>query len=315
MVNASGSEVEECRFEYGQPPAFASTAECSPKPGKESTPVPVSATISGLSANTAYHFRVTTKNSSGKGNVVEQTFKTLPNPPTVVTGAASAVAQSTATLTATVNPNGGEVSACQIEYGTSTEYGASAACSPAPGSGTSPVAVTASVRGLSPNTTYHFRVSATNAGGTSTGTDGSFTTLQIGGGAGGAGTPGAGSGLLPTVTLLGTSLVARSSGLLTVKLLCPAGESSCVGKITLRAAVALARTGAKTHGKKLLTLTHGPFTLAGGQSKVVKLRLTAAARALLGLTRKLRAQATISAHDVAGASASTLTSVTLRMKH
>src|SRR5262249_30785961 len=41
----------------------------------------------------------------------------------------------------------------------------------------SPVAVSASVSGLSPNTTYHFRVSAANAGGTSKGSDLSFNTL------------------------------------------------------------------------------------------------------------------------------------------
>jgi hypothetical protein len=40
------------------------------------------------------------------------------------------------------------------------------------------VAVSAQVEGLSPNTTYHFRILATNSGGTSTGGDQSFTTLS-----------------------------------------------------------------------------------------------------------------------------------------
>jgi hypothetical protein len=317
-VNAHGAEVEECRFEYGQPPAYASTAECAPKPGKESTPLPVSAAISGLIANTTYHFRVASKNASGKGNVVEQTFKTLPNPPAVVTGEASALTQTTARLTATVNPNGGEVVECKLEYGASAAYGSSAACSPSPGSGTSPVTVSASIGGLSPNTHYHFRISAANAGGTSTGGDGSFTMLQIGGGGAGgpgAGAPGAGGASLPAVTLLGTSLVVRSSGLVTVKLLCPVGESSCVGKITLRAAIAGAKSSGKRGAKRLLTLTHGAFILAGGQRKAFRFRLTAAAQALLSLAGKLRAQATITAHDATGASASTLTRVALRLKH
>jgi hypothetical protein len=318
LVNAHGSEVEECRFEYGQPPAYGATAECSPKPGKESTPVPVSAAITGLIANTTYHFRVASKNASGKGNVVEQTFKTLPNPPSVVTGEASALTQTTATLTATVNPNGGEVVECKLEYGASSAYGSSTACSPSPGSGTSPVTVSARVTGVSPNTTYHFRISAANAGGTSKGADGSFTIVQIGGGgAGGPGaaTPGASAGLLPAVTLLGTSLVVRSSGLVTVKLLCPVGESSCIGKITLRAAIASTKSGRQRRAKALLTLTHGAFALAGGQRKAFRFRLTAAAQALLSLAGKLRAQATITAHDAVGASASTLTRVALRLKH
>ncbi len=44
-------------------------------------------------------------------------------PPTVVTGAASSVAQTSATLNATVNPNGGAVSECKFEYGTTASYG------------------------------------------------------------------------------------------------------------------------------------------------------------------------------------------------
>jgi hypothetical protein len=96
--------------------------------------------------------------------------------PTVVTLAASSVAQTSATLNATVNPNGAKVSECSLEYGTSNSYGSSAPCTPSPGSGTSPVAVSASVTGLTSGTTYHFRVSATNAGGTSNGSDQTFNT-------------------------------------------------------------------------------------------------------------------------------------------
>src|SRR4029077_11747186 len=66
------------------------------------------------------------------------------------------------------------------EYGTTTSYGSSAACVPAPGSGTSAVAVSASVSGLAANTTYHFRISASNAGGSSSGGD---RTLSTGGSA------------------------------------------------------------------------------------------------------------------------------------
>jgi tripartite motif-containing protein 71 len=102
----------------------------------------------------------------------------LPNAPTVVTKNASAVAQVSATLNATVNPNEGEVSKCELEYGTTASYGSIAACSALPGSGGSPVAVSASVTGLAGGTTYHFRISATNAGGTSKAADETFKTLQ-----------------------------------------------------------------------------------------------------------------------------------------
>jgi hypothetical protein len=98
-------------------------------------------------------------------------------PPIVETKKATAVGETAAMLNATVDPNGSEVSECKFEYGASTSYGSSASCSTAPGSGTSPVEVSAAVTGLSANTTYHFRISATNTGGTSKGSDETFTTL------------------------------------------------------------------------------------------------------------------------------------------
>ncbi len=89
---------------------------------------------------------------------------------------ASPVGQSAATLNATVNPNGEQVTACSFEYGSSLPYSKSAPCTPSPGAGESAVAVAAQVSGLSPNTTYHFRISATSAGGTSVGDDEVFQT-------------------------------------------------------------------------------------------------------------------------------------------
>src|SRR5205807_614222 len=131
----------------------------------------VSASVTGLSPNTTYHFRVTARNTGGTSVGSDVTLKTPPNPPTVATERAEAVRQTAATLKATVNPNGGEVGECTLEYGTTTSYGSNSPCAPAPGSGTSPVAVSASVTGLSPNTTYHFRIAASNSGGSSAGSD------------------------------------------------------------------------------------------------------------------------------------------------
>ena len=176
-VNPNGGTVSECKFEYGTTTGYGSTASCSSLPGSGTSPVAVSASVTGLTANTTYHFRISATNAGGTSKGSDETFKTLPNAPTVVTGAASAVTQTSATLNATVNPNGGEVSECKFEYGTTTAYGSSAPCTPSPGSGTSPVAVSASVTGLTANTTYHFRISATNAGGTSKGSDETFKTL------------------------------------------------------------------------------------------------------------------------------------------
>ena len=98
--------------------------------------------------------------------------------PTVETKPPSAVAQTTATLNATVNPNGANVTKCEFEYGTTSVAENKASCATPPGSGTTPVAVSAALTSLSPNTTYHYRISATNnGGGESKGADETFTTL------------------------------------------------------------------------------------------------------------------------------------------
>ena len=96
--------------------------------------------------------------------------------PTVETKAASGVTQTGATLNATVDPNGSEVTECVFEYGSSLPSGKSVPCSPAPGSGGSPVTVTGSLSGLSADTSYEYRVIAKSEGGTSTGSAEGFTT-------------------------------------------------------------------------------------------------------------------------------------------
>src|SRR5205085_2730308 len=176
-VNPNGSSVSECKLEYGTSPSYGSSAPCKPSPGSGANAVEVSAAISGLLANTSYHFRVVATNAGGTSTGADETFTTPPNPPTVITGAPSAVSQTQATLSGSVKPNGAGVSECKLEYGTSTSYTESAPCAPAPGSSTSAVAVSAAISALTANTTYHFRVSAPNAGGTTTGADETFTTL------------------------------------------------------------------------------------------------------------------------------------------
>jgi hypothetical protein len=62
-----------------------------------------------------------------------------------------------------------------VEYGTTAAYGTRTA-SAAAGSGNAAAPVSQAVGGLSPGTTYHFRVVATSDGGTTAGADQTFTT-------------------------------------------------------------------------------------------------------------------------------------------
>ena len=59
-------------------------------------------------------------------------------PPTVEMTVATSVTQTSATLNATVNPNGPAVSKCEFKYGTTICYGSSQSCSPLAGSGNDP---------------------------------------------------------------------------------------------------------------------------------------------------------------------------------
>jgi len=103
----------------------------------------------------------------------------LVSPPTLATEPASALTPISATLSASVNPNGAAVTDCHFDYGVTELYGSSAPCTPSPGSGNGPETVSASLTGLGVHTTYHFRIVATNLGGTSYGSDRTFTTLPI----------------------------------------------------------------------------------------------------------------------------------------
>jgi len=100
-------------------------------------------------------------------------------PPIAVTEPAAGVTATGATLEGHVNPAGEPVEVCQFEYGMTEAYGTVVPCSSLPGEGETPLPVSAPVGGLTPNTTYHVRLTATGPGGTSHGGDWPFTTLPL----------------------------------------------------------------------------------------------------------------------------------------
>jgi subtilisin-like proprotein convertase family protein len=99
------------------------------------------------------------------------------SPPSVVTLSASSITGTQAVLNGTLNANGASASAV-FEYGLTNGYGASADASPFTVVGSAVTAVSAVITGLTPNTTYHFRVKGVNSGGSGQGADAIFTTLN-----------------------------------------------------------------------------------------------------------------------------------------
>jgi hypothetical protein len=131
-------------------------------------------------ADLGYHLRVNTA-TAGLGYTPSDAVGpvTNPPPPEVNTGAASDITDTRATLNGTIDPNGRQTSYF-FEYGTTTAYGSKA---PIPngdaGSGTTLQGVSAAISGLSPSTTYNFRLVAQSSAGTTTGANRTFTTAAL----------------------------------------------------------------------------------------------------------------------------------------
>ena len=167
-------------FEWGTDSTLSTpTLTPSQAMGAGTTDQLVSATITNLTFGTTYYYRVTAMNASGTQKGAIANFTTaLPNsPPAVTTNAATSVTISGAGLNGTVIPN--ELATTAVfEWGTDSSLNTFSSTSSQPlGAGTTSVAITASLSGLIPGTTYYFRVVAINSAGTSTGTIVSFNTV------------------------------------------------------------------------------------------------------------------------------------------
>lgn len=110
------------------------------------------------------------------GHTIDKFSEALVVVPDATTEAASALDQTTATINGTVNPDA-TATTYQFEWGTDTSYG-NLVPDPAAsaGSAASGHLVSADLTGLVPNTTYHYRLKATNANATSLGPDQEFIT-------------------------------------------------------------------------------------------------------------------------------------------
>ena len=129
--------------------------------------------LTGLSANTIYHFRVITADASGyTTTTADDIFRTLAGadvtPPTISNIRVINITENSADILWDTN----EPATSRVEYGLTTSYGLSTA--------TLAALVTSHsvpLSGLLPNTLYHFRVSsADSSGNEAVSTDNTFTT-------------------------------------------------------------------------------------------------------------------------------------------
>jgi len=166
-------------FDYGLTNAYGTSVAATPASLTGSTLTPGTYALAGLLPQTTYHFRargVTTGGLIVYGS--DMTFTTTALPPTVVTLAASAITGTTATLNGTVNANGSS-STISFDYGLTVAYGANVAGVPPTATGSTAIPSLYNLTGLVPNTLYHFRINGVNSGGTTNGSDLTFTTAAI----------------------------------------------------------------------------------------------------------------------------------------
>jgi hypothetical protein len=97
--------------------------------------------------------------------------------PTATTGAATGLSPDAATVAGSLNPNS-LVTTWYFQYGKSKAYGARTPAQDA-GAGSKVVRVSSGLTSLAANTTYHYRLVATNSAGSRTGSDRTFKTPQV----------------------------------------------------------------------------------------------------------------------------------------
>ena len=166
-------------FEYGLDDSYGSVIAAIPSPVSGTTSTDVYAIVEGLKAVTTYHYRVRTQNSASDQPTLgtDKTFMTSAGAPSAQTDPVGTVTATTAGLNGSVNPNGSDTTVV-FQYGTDTSYGSeiNAVQTPLTTNLTINQPVSATLGGLTPNTTYHYRVSSTSTGGTTFGGDQTFTT-------------------------------------------------------------------------------------------------------------------------------------------
>jgi len=141
----------------------------------DDTDHPITTQLSGLRPGTTYQVRVVAVSFGGTTHGETVSFTTL-DAPAIESDEASNVSETSATLTALVNPKL-TATTFHIEYGPTSAYGSATRESAPIGADGTSHRIVVPLTGLTPGTDYHFRVVATNPIGTTTGAARAFSTV------------------------------------------------------------------------------------------------------------------------------------------
>ena len=162
-------------FEYGTSTSYRWKTSAH-SAGSGTKAISVASGVNGLRPATIYHFRLVAQNSSGRAYGADRSFSAV-GPPSVQTGSAQNVGPDAAVVTGALDTRGRSTS-WWFQYGTSKAYGKSTpARSASSSAGTQRPSAT--LTGLAPSTTYHYRLVAKSDAGTTAGTDATFTTAGV----------------------------------------------------------------------------------------------------------------------------------------
>jgi hypothetical protein len=145
-------------------------------PGTGQASISTSGLVTAIANGTVYAKAVAVQDVTVKDSLMITITGQVPQAPTVITLAATGITFSGATLNGSVNANNSSTTVT-FNWGLTTAYGNTINATPSTVTGNTPTPVLANITGLSPLTTYHFRVTGTNSAGTSYGNDLTFTTL------------------------------------------------------------------------------------------------------------------------------------------
>ncbi len=175
-INAQAASTT-VTFDYGSSVSYGSSVTAAESPVSGISNTSVSGSLSGLTPNTLYHFRLKGVNSAGTTNGSDATFTTLPDVPTVGTGDTQTPTGFTAHWTAPATLGTASYTYRVQVTATSGNYSSLAAEVSSISSGNLSQAIT----GLTVNTPYYFRVRAENVGGVSAWSSESaeITTLNL----------------------------------------------------------------------------------------------------------------------------------------
>ncbi|HBH87338.1 MAG TPA: hypothetical protein DDY17_07045 [Syntrophaceae bacterium] len=180
-VNPNGMKTSVC-FYYG--PGSDGVNTRRQDVGSGTNPLSVSAGVSTLQPGTTYYYRIEASSFGGTVSGPQMSFTTPALSPIVTTDDATNIANKTATLNGTINPNETNVS-YYFQWGPNDNPSAHKTYSKSAGSGSTPVKVSTTVSGLKPGTTYHYtiltdynyRISGVESRGQTSGGNKTFITL------------------------------------------------------------------------------------------------------------------------------------------